>query len=137
VAKKLKSDGGISTQKNRGRQDFVIYIRMFSILGFTWIFAILTMAIPENTTEIWLVKLEQLFVILFVVMTGANGIVIFFIFTFNKRIFGLYKKLLWNPLLGEKKSLRKRTWIKRNRTVSSQSKQSNISILTQSTTIYY
>ena len=48
VAKKLNDQGGRNTQKHRGRRDFFIYLRMFSVLSFNWIFGILTLAIPDN-----------------------------------------------------------------------------------------
>lgn len=132
VAKKLKTDGGASSQKNRGRTDFFIYIRMFFILSFTWIFGILTLAIPEDTQEVWLMKLQQIFVFLFVIFTGANGTVICLIFTMNRRILGLHKKLLGRYLQRSNLIRPIKTW-KRDRKISSQSNLSKISILTQTT----
>ena len=90
VAKKLNDRGGHSTEKHRGRRDFFIYLRMFSVLSFNWIFGFLCWAIPDDTETVWLSRLQQIFVFLFVVFAGVNGILIFGIFTFNKRIYQLY-----------------------------------------------
>ena len=100
VAKKMKSNG-VPTQKNRGRKDFFIYLRMFSLLSFNWIFGILTWSIPEDSPE-HLLKLQDIFVGIFVVLTGANGIFICFIFTLNPRVFGLYYKVCLNNSCFEK-----------------------------------
>ena len=49
VAKKVGIEG--STQKHRGRKDFFIYLKMFSILSFNWIFGILTLIIPDDNDD--------------------------------------------------------------------------------------
>lgn len=139
VAKKMKSNG-VPTQKNRGRKDFFIYLRMFTILSFNWIFGILTWSIPENSPE-YLMRIQDIFVGIFVVLTGANGIFICFIFTLNKRVFGLYfkamKKYSWTFPWAEKKIVKPiKTW-RRNRKISAQSQMSKISTLTQTTSIFH
>ena len=133
VAKKLNDQGGRNTQKHRGRRDFFIYLRMFSVLSFNWIFGFLCWAIPDDTDIFWLSKLQQIFVFLFVVFAGVNGILIFGIFTFNKRIYQLYAnffsvKLPWiqstivNPI---------KKWRIRRRKISAQSQMSKVTVSTQ------
>ena len=89
VAKKLGK--GASTQKHRGRKDFFIYLKMFFILSFNWIFGICTLMIPNGTDNPWLEYVEKILVFMFIIFLGANGIVMGCIFTFNSRIYGLYK----------------------------------------------
>ena len=134
VAKKLNDQGGRNTQKHRGRRDFFIYLRMFSVLSFNWIFGILTWAIPDNeTTPIWLSKLQDIFVFLFVLFAGANGILIFGIFTFNKRIYRLYATLFVAKMPWIQRNIVHpiKNWRLRRRKISAQSQMSKVTISTQ------
>ena len=133
VAKKLGK--GASTQKHRGRKDFFIYLKMFFILSFNWIFGICTLMIPNGTPNPWMEYVEKVFIFMFIIFLGANGIVMGCIFTFNSRIYGLYK----NWLRGERNKfprVRMRLSWKdhQDRKISSQSK---ISTLTHTTSLYY
>ena len=67
---------------------------------------------------------------MFVIFLGANGIVICCIFTFNRRIYALYKNWLTKRNLGKTFSQSIRSW-RRNRKISSQS------TLTYTTSVYY
>ena len=126
-----------TNQRNRGRKDFFIYLRIFGILSFNWIFGILTWSIPEDSS-VQLLKLQEVFVGIFVVLTGANGILICFIFTLNGRVLSLYgTKLKEYSPWAERTIVRPiKTW-RRNRKISAQSQMSKISTLTQQTSIFH
>lgn len=73
-----------------GRRDLGVYIRIAIILGFTWIFGILTILIPSDASGFWLALLKIL-VYLHVVFNGSIGLFIFAAFIANKRVWKLYK----------------------------------------------
>ena len=63
--------------KDRGKSDLFIYIRIFSVLGFTWIFGIVAFFFQEDS------PLKRVIIFLFVIFSGIqvkNGkrILIFF-----------------------------------------------------------
>ena len=93
--------------------------------------------IPNGTDNPWMEYVEKIFVFMFIIFLGANGIVMGCIFTFNSRIYGLYK----NWFRGEQNKfprVRMRlSWKddQQNRKISSQS--SKISTLTHTTSLYY
>ena len=86
-----------------------------------------------DTTDNWLTKLQQIFVFLFVVFAGANGILIFCIFTFNKRICRLYTRLFLSKVPWIENNIVHpiKSWRLRRRKISGQSQMSKITISTQ------
>ena len=92
-----------SSQKERGRSDLFIYLRIFLILGITWIFGILVMFTPDgsliekdciSTIHHLVIDSLQVIILCFVVTDSLQGFILFWIFTFNKRVFDLYRNLL-------------------------------------------
>jgi len=74
----------------------VLYVRLFAILGFTWVFGLATVLVPNEDEEgSWKYSLEQVLIYLYVIFSGLQGFFIFVVFTANKRVFGLYKNLLF------------------------------------------
>lgn len=103
-------DGGRRLMKSRGQKDFFIYLKMFSLLSFNWIFGIVTWFIPHgDEAPEWCLKLKDIFIFLFVLFTAANGIFICCIFTFNRRIWGLYKKCFPSWIVKSFKKCQKRS----------------------------
>merc|ERR1719239_790507 len=73
------------TQSNkhgdRGRSDLFIYIRIFIILGITWVFGIIgIMGTREDTNT------KRAIVMCYVVTDSLQGFFLFWIFTFNRRV---------------------------------------------------
>ncbi|XP_060076968.1 uncharacterized protein LOC132556569 [Ylistrum balloti] len=64
------------------RLDFVIYVKLFSITGITWIFLIIDSFFPLSVFS---------FIVTF--LTGFQGVAIFSSFVWNNRVFSLYKAL--------------------------------------------
>ena len=78
----------------------------------------------------WLLELQKIFIFLFVILLGANGIVICCIFTFNSRIYGLYRKWFFKRSNVGQFPRSIRSW-NRNRKISS------MSTITNTTSLYY
>ena len=78
----------------------------------------------------WLLELQKIFIFLFVILLGANGIVICCIFTFNSRIYGLYRKWFTKRSNVGQFPRSIRSW-NRNRKISS------MSTITNTTSLYY
>ena len=116
--------------------DVKIYAKMFCILSFNWIFGLLTPLLPDNSEHTWVEKLQNIIVFLFVILTAANGVVICFIFTFNERIFGLYKRFLASKVPWIEITIVRpiKAW-RRNRKISAQSQMSKTTITTQNSYI--
>ena len=82
-------------------------MRIFLILGITWIFGILVMFTPDGSLiekDCMLMRIHfnccinyQVIILCFVVTDSLQGFILFWIFTFNKRVFDLYSKL-WERL---------------------------------------
>ena len=77
-----------SRHGDRGRSDLFIYLRIFVILGITWVFGILV-KFTEDGSDV-----EKVIILCFVVTDSLQGFFLFWIFTFNQRVFNLYKKWL-------------------------------------------
>ena len=74
---------------DRGRSDLFIYIRIFVILGITWVFGIIGIMGKKDETPT-----KRAVVMCFVVTDSLQGFFLFWVFTFNKRVQGLYCRLL-------------------------------------------
>ncbi|KAK3593268.1 hypothetical protein CHS0354_012361 [Potamilus streckersoni] len=76
-----------------GKDDVMLYIRMSTVMGFTWIFGLASSIIsafagpPSKTICIVL----HVFGILFIIFNCSQGLFIFFAFVANKRVTSLYK----------------------------------------------
>ncbi|XP_059085608.1 uncharacterized protein LOC131882478 [Tigriopus californicus] len=77
-------------QSRRGRRDVLLYIRIFCILGFTWLFGLLTILVPSTEA---MRSVEMILVYFHVIFNGLQGVFIFSVFTTNKRVFNLYKEM--------------------------------------------
>lgn len=79
-----------------GKDDVMLYIRMSTVMGFTWVFGLASSVVsafaspPSRTTCIIL----HLLGMLFIVFNCSQGIFIFFAFVFNRRVLGLYRELI-------------------------------------------
>ena len=65
------------THRDRGRSDLFIYLRIFVILGITWIFGILVLFAPDGST------IEEVLILCYVITDSLQGFFLFWIFTFN------------------------------------------------------
>ena len=80
-----------------GHDDVMLYVRMSTVMGFTWIFGLASSLVsafagtPTQTTCI----IMHLIGILFIVFNCSQGIFIFFAFVFNRRVFALYRGLVY------------------------------------------
>ncbi|KAL3862425.1 hypothetical protein ACJMK2_008391 [Sinanodonta woodiana] len=76
-----------------GKDDVMLYIRMSTVMGFTWIFGLASSIIsafagpPSKTICIVL----HVFGILFIIFNCSQGLFIFFAFVANKRVTSLYR----------------------------------------------
>ncbi|OWF48442.1 EGF-like module-containing mucin-like hormone receptor-like 1 [Mizuhopecten yessoensis] len=82
VAIKIKKTPTVDSTKDH-RFDFVIYLKLFTITGVTWIFVIIDTFFPLSVFS---------FIVTF--LTGCQGLLIFFSFIWSKRVCTLYRKLL-------------------------------------------
>lgn len=79
-----------------GKYDVVLYVRMSSVMGFTWIVGLassITSAFADGPTETICVILHTIG-ILFILFNCSQGVFIFGAFVFNRRVLGLYKAKL-------------------------------------------
>ena len=80
-----------------GHDDVMLYIRMSTVMGFTWIFGLTSSIVsgffgePSRTICIVL----HLLAILFIIFNCSQGLFIFFAFVFNRRVLGLYRGLVF------------------------------------------
>ena len=103
----------------RTKRDVMLYIRIFCILGFTWLFGLLTVFIPNGGGE----SVEKILVYFHVIFNGLQGVFIFSVFTTNKRVYNLYKKALSECKHKTKRCLRK---LKREKTVQPEDRATQI-----------
>ena len=75
-----------------GKDDVMLYVRMSTVMGFTWVFGLASSFVSSfaRASETVCIVLHTLG-ILFIVFNCSQGIFIFFAFVFNRRILGLYK----------------------------------------------
>ena len=76
-----------SRNRERGRSDLFIYLRIFVVLGITWIFGIIVKFTTDGSIA------EKVIILCFVITDSLQGFFLFWIFTFNQRVFSLYKRL--------------------------------------------
>ncbi|XP_060582870.1 uncharacterized protein LOC132739226 [Ruditapes philippinarum] len=79
-----------------GRDDVMLYVRMSTVMGFTWVFGLASSVISAfgGPTSQTICIILHLLGILFIVFNCSQGIFIFFAFLFNRRILAMYKGLL-------------------------------------------
>jgi hypothetical protein len=65
-----------------GRSTFLIYVKLSTLMGFTWLFGLLALVIT-STTVFWY---------LFVIFTSLQGVFVAMAFVLNAKTFGLYKQ---------------------------------------------
>ena len=75
--------------RHRGRSDLFIYVRIFSVLGFTWIFGVITFFF-HNDESLAL----RVVIFLFVIFNSLQGLFLFSVFMANGRVVGLYQQLV-------------------------------------------
>ena len=73
---------------DRGRSDLFIYLRIFVILGITWVFGVIVIFTKEDTAA------RDVIILCFVITDSLQGFFLFWIFTFNDRVRTLYCRLL-------------------------------------------
>ncbi|KAL4221218.1 hypothetical protein ACF0H5_019482 [Mactra antiquata] len=79
-----------------GRDDVMLYFRMSTVMGFTWIFGLASSfvsAFAEPSSKAVCIVLHLLG-ILFIVFNCSQGVFIFFAFVCNRRVLALYKAFL-------------------------------------------
>ena len=74
--------------KDRGKTDLFLYLRIFCVLCFSWIFGVVTVFIRDNNSI-----LMKVIVFCFVIFNGLQGIFLFWVFTANRRVLGLYRTM--------------------------------------------
>ena len=79
---------GSVTHRDRGRSDLFIYLRIFVILGITWIFGILVLFAPDGST------IEEVLILCYVITDSLQGFFLFWIFTFNRRVLQMYVRFI-------------------------------------------
>ena len=78
-----------------GHDDVMLYVRMSTVMGFTWIFALasgMVSAFSASASRTICITLHLL-QILFIIFNCSQGIFIFFAFVCNRRVLALYKGL--------------------------------------------
>ncbi|KAK7093264.1 hypothetical protein V1264_007050 [Littorina saxatilis] len=90
-----RTNSSNSTRQLSGRNDVILYIKMSSVMGFTWVFGLASSvisAVAEEPTETICYLLHVLGV-LFPILNSSQGLFIFFAFVFNRRVLALYRSL--------------------------------------------
>ena len=104
-----------SSRQLSGRNDVILYIKMASVMGFTWVFGLASSVISSVTQEPSEAICYVLHVlgVLFPILNSSQGLFIFFAFVFNRRVLALYKSLAYKLkkfLLRQRKKLVLSTW---------------------------
>ncbi|XP_069128727.1 uncharacterized protein [Argopecten irradians] len=81
VAIKIKATPKVDSTKDH-RLDVVIYLKLFTITGVTWILIIVDTLFPLSA-----------FSFIVTILTGCQGLFVFFSFVCNQRVLKLYRKL--------------------------------------------
>ncbi|KAH3823587.1 uncharacterized protein LOC127831801 [Dreissena polymorpha] len=85
-----------SFNRMTGKDDVMLYMRMSTVMGFTWVFGLassLVSAFAEPASQTVCIILHLLG-IFFIVFNCSQGIFIFFAFVFNRRVFAMYNGLV-------------------------------------------
>ncbi|OWF56042.1 uncharacterized protein LOC110452384 [Mizuhopecten yessoensis] len=100
-----------------GKSDVVLYVRMSTVMGFTWIIGLassIISAFADGPTDTMCIVLHTIG-ILFIVFNCSQGVFIFGAFVFNQRVLGLYKSKIktW------RETDRRKTYFRSTSTLSS------------------
>ncbi|XP_059157604.1 uncharacterized protein LOC131941982 [Physella acuta] len=81
-----------SAQKLSARSDVMLYLRMSTVMGFTWIFGLSSSIVSSFAKPVTyeLCVVTHILAILFTIFNASQGAFIFFAFVFNRRVFALY-----------------------------------------------
>ena len=71
----------ISRKTNQNEHHFLVYVRLFILMGFTWIFGFLSAFLEEVAIDF-----------IFVILTSLQGVFLFISFVCNKRVLSELKK---------------------------------------------
>ncbi|XP_046547056.1 uncharacterized protein LOC124257110 [Haliotis rubra] len=84
-----------SVNRRNGRNDVMLYVRMSTVMGFTWIFGLASSIVSAFFTPPTVVVCytEHILGLLFVTFNCSQGLFIFFAFVTKRRVFYLYKGL--------------------------------------------
>ena len=84
-----------SSRRLSGRNDVILYVKMASVMGFTWVFGLASSVISSVTDEPSDAICYALHVlgVLFPILNSSQGLFIFVAFVFNRRVLALYKSL--------------------------------------------
>ncbi|XP_033763513.1 uncharacterized protein LOC117344796, partial [Pecten maximus] len=100
-----------------GKSDVVLYVRMSTVMGFTWIIGLgssVISAFADGPTDTMCVVLHTIG-ILFILFNCSQGVFIFGAFVFNKRVLGLYK----SKIKAWRETDRRKTYFRSTSTLSS------------------
>lgn len=99
-----------SHRRLTGQNDVIIYVRMSTVMGFTWIIGFTSSFISSVASDggsiVCLVL--RILTILFTLFNCSQGFLIFFVFVFNRRVGQLYKQFVLKKWLACKGVLRLR-----------------------------
>ena len=76
-----------SRNRERGRSDLIIYLRIFVVLGITWFFLIIVKFTTDGSNA------EKVIILCFVIADSLQGFFLFWIISFNQRVFSFNKRL--------------------------------------------
>ncbi|KAL8594021.1 hypothetical protein ACOMHN_029007 [Nucella lapillus] len=90
-----RTNSSNSARQMSGQNDVILYVKMSSVMGFTWVFGLASSIISSLTQEPTDVICYILHVlgVLFPILNSSQGLFILFAFVFNRRVFALYKSL--------------------------------------------
>ncbi|CAL1531305.1 unnamed protein product [Lymnaea stagnalis] len=85
-----------SFQKMTGRSDVMLYVKMSTVMGFTWIFGISSSILSSFAKPITypMCIVSHALAICFTLFNASQGLLIFIAFVCNRRVLTLYKDLL-------------------------------------------
>ncbi|XP_046360105.2 uncharacterized protein LOC124137722 [Haliotis rufescens] len=100
-----------SVNRRNGRNDVMLYVRMSTVMGFTWIFGLASSIVSAVSTPPTVVACytEHILGLLFVTFNCSQGLFIFFAFVTKRRVFYLYKGL-WVRLKKRIKAIENMRW---------------------------
>lgn len=81
-----------STSFEKAMCQLKLYGRMATVMGFTWIFALISACFDASSTA------GIVFTYIYIVCNASGGVFVFFAFTCNKRVWQLYRQFFGGPL---------------------------------------
>ncbi|XP_076451539.1 uncharacterized protein LOC143287437 isoform X2 [Babylonia areolata] len=105
-----RTNSSNSARQLSGHNDVILYVKMSSVMGFTWVFGLASSVISsvaQEPSDVICYVLHVLGVI-FPILNSSQGLFIFFAFVFNRRVLGLYRVLggkVKSSLARQKKAL--------------------------------